>query len=236
MISIVMAYYNRKPLLLKTLDFIKRSSIKDYEIIIVDDGSSPEHKLNNIDDIKLIEIESKEKTWVNSCIPFNIGFKEAKGDIIIIQNPECLHFRDIMKHAINIKDNEYITYACYSLPINWDGIIRDKNVTHDGDEGWYNHSIYRPVGYHFCSAITRKNLEELGGFDERFKDGIDYDDNEFLTRVKRKGLNIKIIDNPIVLHQFHYNPGYRPKGKSNKELYQQILKEDKIKVNENTSN
>lgn len=46
----------------------------------------------------------------------------------------------------------------------------DNNVGYIGDglDCWYNHSVTNPKGYHFCSAITRKNLYDLGGFDERF--------------------------------------------------------------------
>lgn|SRR4030065_1527726 len=238
MISIVMAYYNRKPLLLNTLKSISQFSKNIlYEVIVIDDGSSEEHNLREVEGIKLIEIPQEKKTWVNSCIPFNVGFKEAKGDIIIIQNPECEHVGNILEHAEqNVADSNYISYGCYSLPENGDKTIIDRSVTIEGQLGWYNHSIYRPTNYHFCSAITKKNLEELGGFDERFANGIDYDDNEFLTRIKRKKLSIQLVNSPFVFHQYHYNPNYRPYGGTNKELFDQILREDKIKVNENYSN
>jgi len=84
-------------------------------------------------------------------------------------------------------------------------IFKNSGITHDGGDGWYNHSIYRPVGYHFCSAIYKSQLDELGGFDERYAEGIAFDDNELLVRIQKKGLNIKIIDQITVLHQWHYS-------------------------------
>lgn len=238
MISVVMAYYNRKQLLLNTLESIKKfSNDVPYEIIVVDDGSSAEHQLRDIKAIKLVEIPKEKKTWVNSCIPFNVGFKEAKGDIIVIQNPECAHNGSILQYTKdNVNDSNYISFGCYSLPENGDKNIINRVVPVEGQAGWYNNSRFRPVGYHFCSAITKKNLNGLGGFDERFAHGIDYDDNEFLTRIKRKNLDVRIVDEPFVFHQYHYTPGYRPAGCSNRELFNQILKEDKIKANENISN
>lgn len=226
MISIVTAYYNRKKLFIRTLESIARTSLTEsFEVIAIDDGSKEEERLEDLVSIfpflKVIRLEPKNKWYSNSCIPFNIGFNVAKGDKIIIQNPECLHHDDILKYTNeNLKSNEYLSFGCYSLDKlttdNLDEILLQKNqitniiqegevyVKNDGDAGWYNHSLYRSVGYHFCTAITKKDLDYLGGFDERFSLGIAYDDDEFLKRVK-KMFKIIFIDTCIVLHQNHYN-------------------------------
>lgn len=223
MISIVSAYYNRKDLLFNTLKSLENSKYKDFEFIIVDDCSDDEHRVEDFKDIfpflKIIRLEKKDKWYVNPCVVFNIGFKEVKGDIVIIQNPECLHVGDILDTTSKIKEDEYISFGCYSLTkektekISKNIISGDiKNIintnprviTFDGDDGWYNHSQFRPAGYHFCSAITKKNLDDLGGFDENFALGIAYDDDEFLFRIKKKNMDIKIIDEPFVAHQWHY--------------------------------
>ena len=217
LISIVMAYYNRKPQFLRTLESIKRSNIKDFELIIVDDASDIEHRLEDTAAqhpfIKLIRVEPKDKWYVNPCIPYNMGFAKATGDIIIIQNPECYHYNDILQYASNnITKHNYISFGCYSLDEKLTNSIAAFNIaqtlncgiTYDGQLGWYNHSIYRPVGYHFCSAILRENLLQLEGFDTRYAEGIGYDDNEFLLRIKKLGLNINIANNCVVLHQWHY--------------------------------
>ena len=99
-ISIVMSYFNRKEQLKLTLQSIK-SNYLNKEIIIVDDNSREDQKVesfintfkNNLD-IKVITITEKEKTWVNPCIPYNIGIKAASGDIVVLQNPEVMHVGD----------------------------------------------------------------------------------------------------------------------------------------------
>lgn len=228
MISIITAYYNRKTLFINTLISIKKQLINltEIEVIAVDDASENDERLEDIIPefpfLKIIRLEKENKWYRNSCIPFNIGFKEAKGDIIIFQNPECLHFGNILSYTIeNLTEKNYLSFGCYSLseePTNTiTSLIKtpDKITEHinnhnsivlgDGQDGWYNHSIHRPVGYHFCCAITRNNLYDLGGFDERYALGVAYDDDEFLHRVKLKGLKVKIIDDVIVLHQNHYD-------------------------------
>jgi hypothetical protein len=84
-------------------------------------------------------------------------------------------------------------------------VINNRSALHNGDSAWYNHSEFRPVGFHFCSAIAAGNLKKINGFDERFNDGIAYEDNYFVHQIKSLGLNIKIINYPFVFHQFHYS-------------------------------
>jgi len=253
MISIVTAYHNRKNLFLKTLESIKNSKVKDFEVIVVDDCSIDEHRLEDIVGVypflKLIRLEKKDKWYVNPCVPYNIGFKVAKGEIVIIQNPECYHLNDILEYvANNLQSSEYFSFSCYSLDQNQTNnldknILKDfilnKPISFDGESGWYNHSLYRPVGYHFCSAIHKDNLEDLNGFDERFSDGIGFDDNEFLVRINRKGLKLNIIDDYTVLHQWHYSSNNYQRTdttslveRNRKLLYDVTMKESGWRANE----
>lgn len=242
-ISIVMAYFNRKEQLKNTINSIKKSEFKDFELIIVDDGSSLEHRaelvMENDPDINynITYIDPEQKWWSNPCIPFNIGFKKATGDVIILQNPECYHSGDILSYINdNISYTDYLTFSCYSLSREETIDTHMKNsrcANFDGDSGWYNHPIYRPSGYHFCSAIYKTHLDELNGFDERYAMGIGYDDNELLVRIHRKGLRISIIENPIVYHQWHYSSSNSKKNsQDNAQIYRNLtLKEETWRVN-----
>lgn len=214
-----MSYYNRKKLLENSLHTIERQEypLDQLEIIIVDDVSSPEESVVDLIKtfnlpIKLFVLEESKKTWMNPCIPNNIGFSKATGDVILIQNPECMHQGNILKHVERyIKRNTYLNYSCYSIDKYLTDMIHpgcvlgaDDQIAHEnGTDGWYNHSVYKPTGYHFCSAITSEDLYSLGGFDERFANGLAYDDNEFLHRIRLKNMLIRYIDDPFVFHQFH---------------------------------
>ena len=65
MISIVMSYYNRIDLLRYTLKTFTHSQEKDFEIVIVDDFSSTEHNIDNINlefptlNIKIIKMSRR---------------------------------------------------------------------------------------------------------------------------------------------------------------------------------
>lgn len=258
MISIVTAYYNRKALFRRTLQSIKNQNCEELlEVIAVDDGSKEDERLENLIEefpfLKVIRLDPAKKWYHNSCIPFNIGFKAAKGDKIIIQNPECLHYGNILEYTENnLKEGNYLSFACFSLdkdstenieqyigiPERIEEIIdRDNHtVEQDGDAGWYNHSIHRPVGYHFCTAISKIDLVDLGGFDELYALGIAYDDDEILHRIKSKKMKVEFIDSPIVLHQNHYTPFTNSYNlRENKELLCEINKKTFVNITKNTT-
>ena len=231
-ISIVTAYYNRKSQFINTLKVISKSEqINDLELIVVDDCSSEEHRLEGLIEefpfMRIIRLESKDRWYTNPCVPFNIAINDAIGDIIVLQNPECLHIGDILDDIVNsVTEINYVTYGVYSttkemvdevslLNFKSPGLndelidiispMHNVNYVAEGKSCWYNHSIYRPAGYHFIAAITKNNMNKLNGFDERYSNGIGFDDDEFLFRVKLLGLDVEIHDTPFAIHQWHYS-------------------------------
>jgi len=230
-LSIVSAYHNRKRQLINTLETIKKSSeVDNTEFIVVDDCSDENERIEDLQErfsfLKVVRLEKKDKWYHNPCVPFNIGIKEAKGDVIILQNPECLHLGDILKYIReNINDTNYLTFSTYA--INQEKTQRISNLdfqeqniydkikteigefkmigfTQEGEEAWYNHSFCRPSYYHFVSAMTKKNMDELGGFDERYAEGHAFDDDELLLRIRLMNLKLEIVNEPIAVHQWHY--------------------------------
>ena len=165
-----MAYYNRKEQTLRTLDgFEKQYAGKyDFEVIIVDDNSNDENKLDEDINkysfpINLIVITAEEKgDRINPCVAYNRGFKEAKGNIIMIQNPECYHLDNILHDSItNIQINIIRTYTCFGLNsfnqnnldhtmckdlinINWNGELFDCD---------FNQALQIPLSSSHLSSI-----------------------------------------------------------------------------------
>jgi len=248
-----MSYYNRKRQLYETLKSINKSKFRDFEVIIVDDCSFPEHRVEEFETefsfLNVVRINEKDKWYVNSCVPYNIGFRAVRGEIVVIQNPECIHVQDVLTHINEyIDENTYISISAYAvnheitknLPSYFESetigeyfkTLPQRPTGGSPIIGWYNHSKYRPTGFHFCSAITKNNLDLLNGFDERYAYGIAYDDNEFLERVRRLGLKVVIPDNVSVIHQYHdsvyYNlPDMGYLHEKNKRLFNEITKIEK---------
>jgi len=207
LIAVVMAYHNREEQFLKTLESFM--DYRDIELFIVND-SEPINLPELPFDVTIIEIKGKH--WINPGINFNIGFAEAlkkNPEAVIIQNPECYHMGDIVGCVRDcIADDNYLSFACYSLGKDQGIDFRDfdnRTAVCNGDSAWYNHSKYRPEALHFCCAITPRNLRKINGFDERFGNGLGFEDNYLVHQIKTLKLRIDFIDDPFVFHQYHYD-------------------------------
>ena len=238
-ISIVMAYFNRKDIILKTLDvFEKRYAGKHkFEVIIVDDDSNCEHKLHTditkySFPIRLIVIDALEKgARLNSCSVFNKGFLKVRGIKVMIQNPECIHLGDLLEYVERTFEyDKYISFPCYNSNNNRvnaflferigdnDNSITINNVeektksfnqddTIPGFPIWYQHPTISDKNLHFCCVVDAEYLKILGGFNEEYRDGICFEDDEFIYKIKHilklEVVSVKLSENVGVVHLYH---------------------------------
>lgn len=215
MISIVMSYFNRLEQLRYTLKTISQSQVKDLEIVIAEDFCDAGEKLDSIPSefphlsfniIRMCDKRSK-KDYCNPCVPYNTALRACRGDVIIIQNPECCHMGDVLQYTLdNLTDSNYLSFHCYAATKAETRVMRSGQTLPmftEKKSRWYNHTTERPYAYHFTTAITRKNLVQLNGFDERFAQGQDMDDVELIHRIRAMPLEIKFVAEPWVVHQYH---------------------------------
>lgn len=231
-ISIVMSYYDRFSQLIFTLKTItQQTKYQNYEIIIVDDASNDYDILISLKaifniDIKIIRVEPLDKKWINPCIPNNMGIDAATGDILVLQNPECFYVGDVLTElSKQVNQDNYVTCSCLSVSeeiTNQLHQIRSNLVKEirkiliplpvctfedsKNQSGWSNHPHHKPTWYNFTAAITKENMNRLDGFDERFYNGLAWDDDEFINRVKNElCLKMEVMDTsrPFVVHQWH---------------------------------
>ena len=166
----------------------------------MDDNSNDENRLEEEINkysfpINLIVISAEEKgSRINPCTAYNRGFKEAKGKIIMIQNPECLHLGNLLDYIKNnFEYDKYISFPCYNsnnytlneyIYSNYDKLTinnietltsnfnEDDNV--NGFPIWYQHPVISDKILHFCTVIDSEYLKILGGFNEEYKNGAGY--------------------------------------------------------------
>jgi len=225
-LSIVMAYFNRQEQLNYTLKTINDSAHKNKELIIVDDASDQEIVLDKTKydfEIKIIRIEKHEKTWLNPCIPYNIGFKAATGDIIVIQNPEVCHIGDCLSYiSKNLQIGDWLTFNTYALgsfeeneiikKMSYEEVInyvksKDTNITQlFSPEGHMNHHDFVFYALHYLGGIYREDLfgKMGGGFCEEYQNGTCAEDNDFQRLLIYNNFKFKIpFEKPMCIHQFH---------------------------------
>jgi len=254
-ISIVIQYYNRKSQFLNTLNSIINTevSLKDIEVVIVDDASVEEHQLNDIFDlfpdldIKLYTFNQSDKWWSCPVLPINKGISIASGDAVILLCAECMFIGDIILDVKNrIKSNDYLVYGTLALPEEISKVISQipysylKTNPFKGE--WYQHSQLRNNCFNFCTAILKEDLDRLGGFDERFAYGFDTGDLDFIRRVKELGMNVISIDDPLTYHQWHpphlfdeFSQRQKVSNLSGYSLYEYIIENEPNNIRVNNS-
>lgn len=221
MISIAMAYCNRKRIFVETLKSIARSKYKDIEVVAVDDNSDESERIDELPEqfpfMRVIRVNKEDKWYISGCMPWNRAIANCRGDIILLQNPECLHVHDVLDYVKDIKDTDYVTMSVYSinkeLTEKLPEVISDEQLMEffkvlpqqhvENYVGWYNHSVHNVTYFPFCAAMTRKNMDAIGGFDERFATGVGFEDNDLINRIDRLGLKKTIVDDVSVIHQWH---------------------------------
>ena len=80
--SIIMATYNRGHCISRAIDSVLAQSFKEWELIIVDDGSSDntEEIVKKYNDKRIKYIKLSKNSGVN--VARNRGYKEAKGEYL----------------------------------------------------------------------------------------------------------------------------------------------------------
>ncbi len=113
LLSVVIPYYNLSKTLPETIDSIKKSEYKNYEIIIVNDGSTDKESIDilknyeNDEKIRIINIENKGLANAR-----NIGAEVAKGEFIAFIDADDKIDKTFYKRAIDILQKyENVSYV-----------------------------------------------------------------------------------------------------------------------------
>ena len=107
-VSIIIAVKNSTRTIERAIKSIRKQSYKDIEVIIVDDASDPEQKVADLQlrfpFLTVVTVEANP--YKNPCIVYNTAFSMCSGEVVIIQNPECLHVGELIQSvAENIDDS-----------------------------------------------------------------------------------------------------------------------------------
>jgi glycosyltransferase involved in cell wall biosynthesis len=190
-ISVIIPCYNAHTHLGETIESIRNQTFKDYEIIIVDDGSTdPETKtyLDNLpNDILIIHQNNKGLPGAR-----NTGIKEARGDLFLpLDCDDWLEptFLEKSANLLKLATNNNFAYAYMKLEGEARGFLpKSYNFL----EQLFTNQIP------YCILMPKFIWEILGGYDESMIKG--YEDWEFNIRLGINGYHGLVVQEPL----FHY--------------------------------
>ena len=214
-VSIIVLNYNAGELLLNCIDSLKKSTYQNIEILVVDNISSDDSHTKckkQFPDIKLIQ----NRKNLGYCGGNNVGIKEAKGEFIVILNPDTIveeNWLDEMFNAFNefgdglyqpkiisLNESDIIQSTGNMIHAFGFGFARDK-----GKKIIEKKEEIEKIGYASgtCLFTTKKVLEKVGLLDEFLF--LYHDDLDLGWRAAQIGINSYYVPKSKIFHAESYS-------------------------------
>ena len=160
MISIIIPTYNEEDVILDCLESLKRQSLKDFEIIVVDDGST-DSTVN-----KLKEVTILHQNHLGAGAARNLGAKNAKGDILVFVDCDMTFDKNFLKMLVKpiISGKSKGTFSKDEYVSNWNNIW---SKCWNKNEGWMDkkrHPKNYPDRQKVFRAILKSEFNKVDGF------------------------------------------------------------------------
>jgi len=166
-ISIIIPTYNDSNVLGNCIESLSAQTFTDFEIIVIDDGSS-DKTLEILSDLRLKNLELKilKQSHGGAGAARNLGAGKANGEILVFVDADMTFDKDFLKNLVApiIAGKTKGTFSKEEYVSNWDNLwARCWNV----NEGWMekrrhpqNYPDYQPV----FRAILKSEFDTVGGF------------------------------------------------------------------------
>lgn len=170
-VSVVIPTYNRAGFLPDAIESILCQSFKDYEIIIVDDGSTDNTKQvlkPYLDKIKYI---CKKNGGVSSAR--NRGIREANGRWIAFLDSDDYWKPEKLEQQLNFIKKNNLKICFTGAGLNFGGEIKSRIINNDRPHIVFEEAFELVLWHPGCilvqtMLIEKKLIEEFNGFDENF--------------------------------------------------------------------
>jgi glycosyltransferase involved in cell wall biosynthesis/GT2 family glycosyltransferase len=202
-VSVVLVTHNRSDMLRDAIDGLRKQTIDNFEVVLVDDGSTNSNALEYIDSL-YEEFESRGWKIIRQNNAYlgaarNAGWRAAKGKIIIFHDddnyssPELVEtYRNAIKHSnadivtcamstfSGSRPNEHPFESMDVFPVIGNAYSAGMHVNAFGDAH---------------AAFKREVLEKIGGFTEDV--GVGHEDWEIFAKAALKNFRILHIPRPM---------------------------------------
>lgn len=223
LVSVVMSVYNGEGYLRDSIESVLDQTYKNFEFIIVDDGSTDRSKdiirefTQKDQRVKLLE--QKANTGLPGCL--NMAIEKSNGELIFRQDADDISYKGRLEKQFEVmKDPNIIVCGTMSYLID----ERSMLVGDDGEvdeKHFYQRLVSQDSIFCHGSACFRKSkFYEIGRYDEKF---IYSQDCDLWLRFLKSGAKITRIEIPLYGFRIKRIPSSMDKviGQS---LYTQYLK------------
>ena len=182
LISIVIPLYNKERFIKETLDSVFNQSFTDYEIIIVNDGSTDSSVfiVNAIDDQRITVLSNQNKGVSHAR---NFGISKANSDLIALLDGDDLWEPNHLENLYNLYE-KFPDCGLYATAYNKKYFNGEKiKASYNGlakeyfgiIEDYFSASIKDSIAWTSAVLIPMKTFRKVGVFDEEMRSGQDTD-------------------------------------------------------------
>ncbi len=209
-VSVIIVNWNGKHLLPDCLDAVFNQTFKDFEVILVDNGSkdgSCEFVEQEYSKVKIVSVEKNYGFAAGN----NLGIMVSQGKYIALLNNDAQPDREWLSELVKAAEGHNCVGMFASKIIGLDGKIDSAGcrLYPDGigvciGRGQEHSSFYEVMGVTFpsgCAAFYKwEMIKEIGVFDQRFF--MYCEDTDLGLRAQRAGWRCLYIPTAVVKHLY----------------------------------
>lgn len=205
-ISVIIPTYNRESSIKKAIESVLNQTFSDFELIIVDDGSTDSTK-EIISEFLLKDKRVRYFYQSNSggpSKPKNTAFKHCAGSYIAYLDSDDQWLSEKLKKQYNLMrespENTGLV-ACHAFVVGEND--KEKGIRKVKSSGSLEELLTKEGAFPFSSSsimVKREVIERVGGFDENLRIGEDLD---FYMRIAEGEYSLSFVDEPLFKYFVH---------------------------------
>jgi hypothetical protein len=194
LVSVIITCYNDGQYLQEAIDSVLAQTWPNFEIIVVDDGSTDRFTQQVLQNLhhERIRVFHKENGHLSSAR--NFGVIRSSGNFFIPLDADDKLHPTFIERAYHILSTDPGIAAVSSWAQHF-GVKSDVKVLEGG--GLINFLRYNNCVA--CALIRKEVWEQNHGYDERMKDG--FEDWEFWINTTKKGWRVFVIPEPLFYYR-----------------------------------
>jgi len=204
LVSVCVAHFNRPATLRHTLESLEAQSFRDFEVVVVDDGS---------DEASRRGLEALTRHFPRVRLVFqpnlylgaarNTGARNARGRYLLFMDDDNCAAPLELEVLVGIAERRPIDIlVCFSDNFTGDGPATPKSLEGIRRLPLGQDLVYGALrnGYGDSNCFMRREVwEALGGFTEHYRVGLD--DHELFTRATLAGFSVDVVPEALYYYR-----------------------------------
>lgn len=193
-VSVIIPYYNDGLYIDEAVDSILKQTHQHIEIIIVNDGSTDEfsiHQINNYTKPKTTVIHQENK---GGAAARNTGFQNANADFVLTLDGDDMFESTFIEKAIKILSENQNVAAVSAWAKGFGERTFLWKLTGGTVENFVSNN--QCVA---CALIRKTVWQEVKGYNEKLRN--QYEDWDFWLRITQLGYIVHVINEPLFLYR-----------------------------------